>query len=71
MKNSLSVLLLLTAGIYTQFAIAATTTINCPLSQARVEMTSNLPSGWWNTPYVNKLKGTAISQVGGKNTMIC
>ena len=71
MKKSLSVLLLLSAGIYSQFASAATTTINCPLSKVRVEMSTNLPSGWWRTPYVNNLKSTAISKVGGKNTLIC
>lgn len=71
MKKTISVLLLLTASVYTHTASASPTVIKCPLSKARVEMTSNLPSGWWRTPYVNNLKGTAISKVGGKDTLVC
>jgi hypothetical protein len=59
------------ASVYSSYASAVPVQIKCPLNTARVEMTSNLPSGWWRTPYVNKLKSTAITNVGGKQTLIC
>lgn len=72
MKKILSITTILFAGsLYSSIASAAPTRINCPLNTARVEMTSNLSAGWWRTPYINRLKGTAISKVGGKDTLIC
>jgi len=73
MKKVISIATIMIAGgLYSHSASAAPTTqINCPVSQARVEMTTRLPSGWWRTPYVNNLKGTTISKVGGKDTLIC
>jgi len=63
--------LAIASNFYAQTASAAPMKINCPLSSAKVEMVTNLPSGWWRTPYVNRLQGTAISNVGGKKTLIC
>lgn len=72
MKTILSLTtIIIGAGIFSSAASAATQTINCPATQVRVEMTTNLPAGWWRTPYVNKLKGTAITTVGGKRTLQC
>jgi len=72
MKKILSITAILVAGgLYSSVASAAPTRINCPINSARVEMTTNLPAGWWRTPYVNNLKSTAISKVAGKDTLIC
>ncbi len=72
MKKILSISAIMIAGsFYSHSASAAPVNINCPLSTARVEMVSNLPSGWWRTPYVNRLKSTAITNVGGKRTLVC
>ena len=72
MNKILSISVIAIAGsFYTHTASAAPMNINCPINSARVEMVSNLPSGWWRTPYVNRLKSTAISNVGGKKTLIC
>jgi len=45
--------------------------INCPLSQVRKEITTPLPGGWWNTPYVNNLVSTEVTNIGGKPTLMC
>ncbi len=49
----------------------ASTKIQCPLSNAKRTITNELPDGWWTTPIVNKLTGTRIDQIGGKETLIC
>lgn len=72
MKTRLSLTtIILGAGLFSSTASAAPQTINCPATQVRVEMTTDLPAGWWRTPYVSKLKGTAITTVGGKQTLQC
>ena len=72
MKTKISVLILFIIGcFYNASAIAAPININCPISTARVAMTTNLPNGWWRTPYVNRLQGTTINVVGGKRTLVC
>ena len=50
---------------------AAPVTINCPVDKVRTEITTRLPSGWWQTPQVGNLVGTRIAKVGGKRTLIC
>lgn len=50
-------------------AVAAS--IACPHSQIRREVTTPLPSGWWNTPIVNSLKSTRVQNIGGKPALIC
>lgn len=52
-------------------AQAAAVRIDCPLNQARTEITSPLPSGWWQTPQVGNLQETKVGQVGGKDTLMC
>lgn len=46
-------------------------TIQCPLAKIRREVTTPLPSGWWNTPIVNSLQETKIATIGGKLTLMC
>jgi len=45
--------------------------INCPLTEAKTEVTTPLPPGWWNTPQTGKLIGTHIESIAGKNTLVC
>lgn len=45
--------------------------IRCPLDQARRTITDPLPSGWWTTPYVNRLSETKIQNIGGKPALLC
>ncbi len=45
--------------------------INCPLKEAKTEVTTPLPEGWWNTPQVGQLKGTDIQVIAGKRTLMC
>jgi hypothetical protein len=45
--------------------------IDCPLSQVRREVTSQLPEGWWNTPSVDYLSGTEVQTIGGRRTLVC
>lgn len=71
MKKQLLGLMLLTLGFYSHNATAAPTVIKCPATQVRVEMTTQLPTGWWRTPYVSSLKSTSITKIGGKNTLMC
>ncbi|PWQ95745.1 hypothetical protein [Leucothrix arctica] len=72
MRKLFSILFVLTAsGFYSSLAHAATSVINCPVTQARVQMTTGLLGGWWRTPYVNNLQGTAVQMIGGKRTLVC
>jgi hypothetical protein len=45
--------------------------IDCPLSQVRREITTQLPDGWWNTPSVDRLSGTEVQVIGGRRTLAC
>lgn len=47
------------------------THIACPVAQAERQITTPIPPGWWQTPFVNTLQSTNIQPVGGKPTMIC
>ena len=47
------------------------TDIECPLTQVRREITSELPEGWWNTPLVENLSGTEVQTIGGRRTLVC
>ncbi len=50
---------------------AAAARIDCPLPQVRREITTALPSGWWNTPIVNSLTGTRVQAIAGRPALIC
>ncbi|MEE9455514.1 MAG: hypothetical protein V3V13_14205 [Paracoccaceae bacterium] len=52
-------------------AHAAAVRIECPLDKARTEITSPLPSGWWQTPQVGRLQETKLGNVGGDATLMC
>lgn len=54
-----------------QSAQAAAVRIECPLDQARTEITSPLPSGWWQTPQMGRLQETRIDNIGGDRTLMC
>lgn len=45
--------------------------INCPHDQVRREITTPLPSGWWNTPIVSRLSETRVITVGGRRALQC
>jgi len=66
----------LALGLATLAGFAAPTSakaqsISCPLEQIRLEVTTRLPSGWWNTPQVNVLQNTRVITLGGKKTLQC
>ena len=75
--------LLVTAGVafavpavpavaqYNSLVAAPSTRIDCPLRESRREVTTPLPAGWWNTPYIDKLKSTYVQNVGGSPTLMC
>lgn len=45
--------------------------IDCPLTQVRREITTQLPDGWWNTPSIDRLSGTEVQVIGGRRTLAC
>jgi len=45
--------------------------VQCPLKQARTEVVSKLPKGWWQTPYEGPLVGTRVEMIGGEKTLVC
>lgn len=52
-------------------AQAAAVRIECPLQKVRTEITSPLPSGWWQTPQVGSLQETRIANIRGDKTLMC
>jgi hypothetical protein len=52
-------------------AAASAQVITCPLTQARTEIVTPIPSPWWQTPQVGNLTGTAIETIGGHPTLVC
>lgn len=46
-------------------------TISCPLPEARREIVSPLPPGWWTTPLVNRLTDTRVQDIGGRPALLC
>ena len=45
--------------------------INCPAAQVRTEITTKLPTPWWNTPQIGKLESVLVQNIGGKQTLVC
>ena len=45
--------------------------VQCPGAQMKREITTPLPSGWWQTPIVAGLKSTDVQTIGGKKTLVC
>jgi hypothetical protein len=45
--------------------------VYCPIDQARTEMVSSLPDGWWQTPQLGNLVSLGIQNIGGEQTMVC
>ena len=45
--------------------------ISCPLKEARTEMISPLPDGWWQTPQIFGLKRVKTEVIAGKPTLVC
>jgi hypothetical protein len=50
---------------------AAAEVINCPLTQARREVTTALPGDGWSTPIVENLSAAEIKVIGGKSALVC
>jgi hypothetical protein len=59
------------AFFFMSAAPAAAESIECPLSQARRTITTDLPSGWWTTPIVNSLSETRVQTIGGNPALVC
>jgi hypothetical protein len=62
---------ILTLGLLLSAGAAAAEVINCPLTQARREVTTGLPGGWWSTPIIESLSETEIMNIGGQPALIC
>jgi hypothetical protein len=45
--------------------------IACPIKEARTEVTTSLPTPWWNTPQIGKLERVSIQTIGGNKTLVC
>jgi hypothetical protein len=70
--HTLSLVLgLATLAGFTAPSSAQAQSISCPLEKIRLEVTTRLPSGWWNTPQVNVLQNTRVITLGGKKTLQC
>lgn len=65
------VALALAAAVTAPAAPAAAETIECPHNQIRREVTTAVPSGWWNTPIVNSLTEARVVTIGGKTALQC
>jgi hypothetical protein len=69
--NSLMKAAALAAALFAFAETASAETVTCPLPNARREITTALPSGWWTTPIVNTLTETKIQNIGGKPALMC
>lgn len=63
--------LALATAVIAPAAPAAADTIECPHSQIRREVTTALPSGWWNTPIVNSLTEARVITIAGRVALQC
>ncbi len=45
--------------------------IPCPVQEIRAEITTALPSPWWNTPQVGGVVNTHVETVGGNRVLMC
>ncbi len=45
--------------------------IACPIKEARTEVTTPLPTPWWNTPQIGKLERVSVQTIGGNKTLVC
>jgi hypothetical protein len=72
MKRAIiSVALVAACTSFVDARAASSAFVACPLQQARTEITSNLPQGWWNTPQLGPLEDVRVETVGGKPTLMC
>lgn len=69
--SSILLVTILSLPLFGTSAQAAAERIECPLTQARTEITSPLPSGWWQTPQQGALEETKIQNIGGKPALMC
>jgi hypothetical protein len=65
-KTAVTFILAMLMGLLTSLELKAEV-ISCPLDQIRREITTPLPTGWWNTPIVNSLTETKIIQFSSGN----
>ena len=70
-KVKMVFLALLGLTITTFYAEARTINIYCPKQKIRTEITTPLPSGWWQTPQVGSLLETEVKNLAGKPTIFC
>ncbi|MCI5078714.1 hypothetical protein [Oricola sp.] len=74
MNNSIkrvASIVLAVLGLAALVPTAQADTISCPHTKIRREVTTPLPSGWWNTPYVNSLQNTRVVTIGGRTALQC
>jgi hypothetical protein len=45
--------------------------IKCPAGTVRAEVTTPLPSPWWQTPQEGRLVGTRVATIAGRRTLVC
>ncbi len=72
MKRAIiSVALVAACTSFVDARAASSVFVACPLQQARTEITSSLPQGWWNTPKLGALEDVRVETIGGKPTLMC
>jgi hypothetical protein len=72
MKRAIFSMVLLAASAFvTQAEAASSVYVACPLKEARTEITSSVPSGWWVTPQIGTLQDVRVQNVGGQPTLVC
>jgi hypothetical protein len=45
--------------------------IRCPVGRIRAEITTPIPSPWWQTPQEGGLVLTRVEMIAGKKTLVC
>lgn len=51
--------------------VSRSANIMCPVQQVRAEITSSIPSPWWQTPQVGSIKEARVQNIGGSYTLVC
>ena len=45
--------------------------VRCPIEVAQTEVTTPLPTPWWQTPRTNHLRSVRIQVIAGEKTLVC
>ena len=72
MKRAILLIAMLAASAsHLELTAASGAFVPCPLAQARTEITSSIPSGWWVTPQLGSLQDVRVQTIGGQPTLVC